>query len=218
MARDARVEHGRAPPKRIPAVSAVFSAVFTYFAFTLLTVPILDTVFQMEIFHYRNFPLLLAIVVVAGMGLWWVARRYNTSSVQTGALIGTGIMIVVGFVQVRGFWGAGIVVPLIVTIPVGLGILVVVNRLAANPSKAPGERIGAIVLWRSLLGVVRRPRSYQLPSVSRYWLIVGGAFVICIPIAVVETELGLGLLSAFLTAYGLSHQIDRESNGPEEGE
>lgn len=50
----------------------------------------------------------------------------------------------------------------------------------------------------------------RLP-VSRYWLAVGAAFAICIPIAFTNTELGLGLLSSFLTAYALSHRISEES-------
>lgn len=50
----------------------------------------------------------------------------------------------------------------------------------------------------------------RLP-VSRYWLAVGAAFAICIPIAVTNMELGLGLLSSFLTAYALSHRISEES-------
>ena len=243
MAGKGTTKHETRSPKRIPVVSAVLSAIFTYFAFLVVSVPILDNVFGMEIFHYQNIRIELAIVLFTGVGLWGIARRYKTPSVQTGALIGTGIMLVMGFVTVWNLWRAGDVVAMIVTFPVGLGIILTVNRLTKNPSERSGERSGIVVLWRSILGVIRRPDenetsrsesipepttesddsttgnlfgSLGFPSVSRYWLIVGGAFAVCVPIAVVETELGLGLLSAFLSAYGLSHQIDRESSDIDE--
>lgn len=47
--------------------------------------------------------------------------------------------------------------------------------------------------------------------VSRYWAVVGGAFLLFLPLALVKPELGVGLLSAFLTAYALSHQIEPEA-------
>lgn len=50
----------------------------------------------------------------------------------------------------------------------------------------------------------------RLP-ISKYWFVVGGAFAVCIPIAVFRPTLGMGILSAFLTAYALSHQQETES-------
>jgi outer membrane protein assembly factor BamB len=235
---------GRAhPPKLIPAVSALLSAIFTYFAFTMVSTSMLDRVFEMEIFHYENFPQMFGIVVVTGAILWGIAGRYRTSRVQASAILGVVIMTVIGLVQSWGFWKSGIIVPLIVTIPTGVGILAVVTKLSANPDSDPKEQNGIDIIRRSLPVVGRRseaeetPRSEPThqsnsddaattgrpslslprPSVSRYWLVVGIAFTISIPIGLYNTSLGIGLLSTFVTAYAMSHQIEEESDETDSG-
>lgn len=236
MAQNGTTEHDARLTSQLFVGSAVLGAVFAYFAFTLLTIPVLDVVFGMEIFHYSNFPLGGGIVAVAGVGLLGAVRRYRTSRVRAGALVGVGVMTVVGFVQTWGFWKSDLVVPVLVTVPAGLLVLAAVTLLTRNPGGDAGEPGGFVILWRTLpflgdspdddghreSGGRRESTTGDQPGweerlpVSGYWAFVGGAFAVCTPIAFVNPELGLGLLSALLTAYGLSLRVESQSSDVDE--
>lgn len=315
--------------------AAVLGAVFTYLAFTVLMIPLMDVVFGVDIFHYGNFDILLAAIAVTGLALWGIAHRYPVTSVQAGALLGGILMGLIGVLSIPTAWGFSIAATAS-TIPLALIVLAVLASITRNPARSADEPSGRTILWRSIRGIgptrdstsppgdivgdeppdaelpadvdgvadapidgdaesetdvpaapaerVSHPRdadtdhpgitpkesydpgitprtpdtptetnttthesptttdptttpntntdntTYEDPPddypvdtdttlldrlpLSRYWLVVGGAFAVCIPLAVANTELGLGLLSSFLTAYALSHRIDEESGSP----
>lgn len=245
MIQRATVEHEKRSSKRVLVGSAVLSALFTYLAFASIAPPFLDLLYPLA-YNYTNYeilPLFVAFAGAAGVGLRWIARRYRTPAVQAGALIGalimTGLTVWGAGTTIGHIGGAA------ATVPVGIVLIVAVAHLSSNPSRGDEKRTGIGLLWGVIVGPVmdlgeeRSSRSElseeastggdipetsspsdwrRVLSVSKYWRAVGAAFAVCIPIAVNNPELGIGLLSTFLTAYGLSHQIEGESEGSEDGE
>lgn len=246
--------------KRIPAVTALLSAIFTYFAMSMVANHILISTYGVESLHYQNYPEMAGLVVLTGVLLFGIARWVQTARAQAGAIIGVAIMTVVGFVQTWGFYRSGpALVPLLIAVPTGLGILAVVNKITANPNPSPDEPTGLDIVRGMLFGDGRggepdepptpdsrdRPPSDPdpsvdeptdpstaddvgwmhlpelsslRPSISRYWLVIGAAFAVSLPIALQDPTLGIGLLTAFITAYTMSHQIEIESGETEGGE
>jgi hypothetical protein len=226
-------------PKWIPAGTAVLGAFFGYFGMSVGVgaVTALYRPGEVQSGELGTFVALLVLVLIVGAGLRLVGRRYRSPAVQAGALVGAGAMAVVICLAIWLAPSADTNLRLLGVL-VGLGVIVVVFPLTSNPSRGPDEPTGLELLVSNLRDARRRllddeadhsrdpdeaePTASstgevvavgeRLP-VSRYWLVVGGAFVACLPISLVEPELGVGLLSAFLTAYALSHQVDDRGSG-----
>lgn len=227
-------------PKWIPAGTAVLGAFYAYFSI-IVVVAFISTLFQLTETQPSDYGTLLLILVsalISGAGLQWLARRYQSPWIQAGGLVGVGIMIplLVVVIIVAPRFGPG---PSLLLVLAGFGLFITIFPLTANPSEEADEVSGIDILRGSLPGgrkvsVDGGPShlegtkestsdgagylsehssglSRRLP-VSKYWLIVGSAFAVTIPIAFINAELGVGLLSAFLTAYALSHRIENESN------
>lgn len=243
-----RAEQASEVPKWVPAGAAILGALFMYFALWLVLV-FMDLLFgsnwlltayeksNLGFKHLAGVTFIATLTVLFGGALRWAAQRYQSATVQAGALVGSGGMALVYLFNIvfDPAFGDG---PFVLLILLGLGLLVIVAALAANPSRDPGERTGIDTLWVSLIAGSRRfldqvaagsdptgnsttestesrnnvpTDSTRRFSVTRYWLVVGSAFVVFVPIALVEPPLGVGLLSAFLTAYTFSKQIKAES-------
>lgn len=248
MSGDTRAEQPSEVPKWVTAGAAILGSLFMYFALGLILV-LMDLVFGsnwvLSVYEKSNLGFsalaglifLAALTAVLGWALRWAAQRYRSATVQAGALVGAiGMALVYLFnILFDPAFGDG---PFVLLILVGLGLLVAVAAVAANPSRDPGERTGIDTLWLSLIGGSRHlfdrmstqsgptgesttestdsksdgpTDSHHPVSVGRYWLVVGSAFIVSVPIALVEPPLGVGLLSAFLTAYTFSKQIEAKS-------
>lgn len=248
MSGEMRAERASEVPKWVTAGAAILGALFMYFAL-ILALLLMDLLLQSNwiLSEYQKsnlgftallkVTLLTALAVLPGGLLRWTARRYRSATIQAGALVGAVGMALVYlfFILFDPDVGDG---PFILLSLVGLGLLVAVAALSANPSRDPGERTGIDILWLNLIAGSRRLRdwltarsgptgestrestdsrsddptdSHRGVSISRYWLVVGSAFIVFVPIAVVRPPLGVGLLSAFLTAYTFSKQIEAES-------
>lgn len=247
MSQDPNSEQPADIPKWIPAGSAVLGAFFFIcawgFGVFLIAVMFQWGEAGVQPADYRSLVMSLVGAVIVGGGLRWVAQQYRSPTVQAGALVGSGIMLAT-VVGLTGFSPGVELDRFILVILVGLGVFVIVFPLSANPSPDPDERTGGEIVWRGFRDRLRRPRTEELsdsertdgstshsastatvsPSrvdrnlpVSQYWLVVGSAFAVSIPIAFFKPDVGIGLLSAFLTAYALSHRLKHESkNGNNE--
>lgn len=220
MAPDTVADHGAQPARWILVVSAVLSALFAYLASVALVGSFqaggefgFPTASQ-----FISMPLMIAVGL--GAGLRWLARRYRTHTVQAGGIIGAGMITIVVIAVAWAHWQNEIIYAILTVIPFFVAV-----RITGNPSPESGESTGIALLRQSLplvgesngtvSGILRDMR--RRPSISRYWLVVGSAFAVCVPIALADTELGIGLLSTFLTAYALSHRIENESSDSDNG-
>lgn len=245
-------ETDTADPPAIPklglAGAAILGALCMYFA-VLLVLLLMDLVFastwlltptersNLGVGALGAVAFFGIFAVLPGGALRWVARRYQSPAVQAGALIGACGMSLVYLLKILfdPAVGSG---PIVLLILLGLGLLVGVAGLSANPTREPGDRTGIDALRDSLVGGGQRlvhhwnvrsgtpsdptpeperatadepTGSSPSVSTSRYWLVVGIAFVVCLPLAIVEPAFGIGLLSSFLTAYTFSKQIEAQS-------
>lgn len=235
MSRESNTERRTRPSLSTLVGAAVLGVLFT--------ITVSSTIIGLS--RFPTTPLwgtLLFLVGAIGFGaaLRWLARRNRTHIVQAGALIGAGIMT--GLLS-AGSW-TNPSQSTVVFAGGGLLAVVVVLRLTSNPAAEPGEPTGTDLLWRSLTRRDRDPADRERPTpeasehataessgstsgvrrrvtkrlgIPQYWLVVGTAFAICIPIALARPDFGIGLLSAFLTAYALWHRIDEESRAVDDG-
>lgn len=230
MSQDTVTQQAVQPSRRVLLGAALLSVFFTFFT--------TGSIFNLVTLTSVNVRMLLGFLlppVVFGAGLRWLARRYRTSTVQAGALVGAGIMTVTSIYMALFTFGR-VSLTILAFLP-----LIAVKLITQNPSPEPGELTGVGLIFQSLpvgdqgtdngeqsssehtsesTSRSNNPTTRRLPNfrdrlpVSRYWLVVGSGFAASIPIALVNTELGLGLLSSFLTAYALSHRIEQKSGNP----
>lgn len=242
MSHDPAADRTTDPPPWIPAGSAVIGAFYAYFAVTVGFVPV-GLLFRLDTAQSTDYGLVAvwgAVAVIVAAGLHLLARRYRSPQVQAGAVVGTAVMtlLVVAGIGLAPRVGVGATMLLLL---VGLGVVITTFPLTAVATPRADERSGIDLLraslegwWRRLVGSDKPPADAgtdptadtprpaadrsRFARFSNYWLVVGTAFVVAIPIALVETDLGIGLLSAFLTAYAVSQQIDSEAEDEGDGD
>lgn len=236
MSRDGTADRARRTPTWVPAGSAILGALYVYCGVVVvaLLIALLFGVGRVTADDLPTVLVLLLFTTGAALGLRWLARRQRSPGVQAGAVLGAGIMTPVVLFQV--VTGSSVTAGVLTILVLGaLGVLVGVLPLTENPERGPDERSGVETLWHALpldqlqpkgerpVGVETadgasrdRARSSaddedggaRVVGLPRYWVVIGGAFAVCIPIAIPNPELGFGLLSSFLSAYALTNGID----------